>query len=57
MADQLEKEIQDTDELIDAIVFDLYDLTDEEVETVLDNLDTEEGEKKKILEKFEEVRD
>jgi seryl-tRNA synthetase len=56
-AEELEEEIQATDELIDAIVFDLYDLTEEEVETVLDSLDTSEGEKASILEKFEEVRE
>ena len=54
-AEKLEKEMQETDELIDAIVFDLYDLTEEEVETVLDSLDTSEGEKASILEKFEEI--
>ena len=52
-AEELEEEIQETDELIDAIVFDLYDLTEEEVETVLDSLDTGEGEKASILEKFQ----
>jgi hypothetical protein len=56
-AEGLEQEIQETDELIDAIVFDLYDLNEEEVETVLDSLDTEEDEKRPILEKFGEQRD
>ena len=51
-AEELEKEIQETDEQIDAIVFDLYDLTEEEVETVLDSLDTPEGEKASIMEEF-----
>jgi predicted GTPase len=51
-AEELEGEIQETDELIDAIVFDLYDLTEEEVETVLDSLDASEGEKTSVLEKF-----
>ena len=55
-AEELEEEIQETDELIDAIVFDLYDLTEEEVKTVLDSLDTEEGERASILEKFREVK-
>jgi len=41
---------------IDAIVFDLYDLTEEEVETVLGSLDTSENEKEDIMEKFEEVQ-
>ncbi|MFB6100909.1 MAG: hypothetical protein ABEK16_06600, partial [Candidatus Nanohalobium sp.] len=54
-AKELEEEIQEADELIDAIVFDLYDLNGEEVETVLDSLDTSEGEKASILEKFSEV--
>lgn len=48
----LEERIQETDKLIDAIVFDLCDLTEKEVETVLDSLDTEDGEKGRILEKF-----
>lgn len=51
-AEDLEEEIQEIDELIDAIVFELYDLTEEEVETVLDSLDTEEDKKRRILEKF-----
>jgi hypothetical protein len=54
-AEELEEEIQETDELIDAIVFDLYDLTEEEVETVLDSLDTKEGERGRILESFIEL--
>ena len=54
-AEALKEEIQETDELIDAIVFDLYDLTEEEVETVLDSLDTEKDVKASILEKFREV--
>ena len=37
---------------VDAIIFDLYDLTEEEIETVLDSLDSSEGEKASILEKF-----
>jgi predicted GTPase len=51
-AEKLEEEIQETDELIDAIVFELYDLTEEEVETVLDSLDASEGEKTSVLENF-----
>jgi len=47
---ELEKEI-------DAIVFDLYDLTEEEVETILDSLDTPEDEKASILEKYRKQRD
>lgn len=42
---------------IDSIVFDLYELNEEEVKTILDSLDTPEDEKKDILEKFNEVRD
>ena len=34
------------------IIFDLYDLTEEEIETVLDSLDSSDGEKASILEKF-----
>jgi len=33
-ADELDAKIQRTDELIDEIVYDLYDLTDEEIEIV-----------------------
>jgi len=54
-AEELENEIQETDELIDAIVFNLYDLNKEEVETVLDSLDTEQGEKERILERFRSI--
>ncbi|AOV94790.1 hypothetical protein AQV86_02590 [Nanohaloarchaea archaeon SG9] len=54
-AEELESEIQETDKLIDAIVFNLYDLNEEEVETVLDSLDTQEDENASILEKFREV--
>jgi predicted nucleic acid-binding Zn-ribbon protein len=56
--DTLRPLMQEIDELeneIDAIVFDLYDLTEEEVETVLDSLDTGEDEKKEILEEFREA--
>jgi len=58
--DTLRPLMQEIDELeneIDAKVFDLYNLTQEEVETVLDSLDTEESEQASILEKFDEVRD
>jgi len=51
-AERLEEEIRETDHTIDAIVFDLYDLTEEEVETVLDSLGTEERDKEDIMEKF-----
>jgi len=33
-ADKLDRKIAETDELIDEIVYDLYDLTDEEIEIV-----------------------
>nr|WP_235168118.1 hypothetical protein [Halobacterium salinarum] len=33
-ADELDKKIEKTDKLIDEIVYDLYDLTDEEIEIV-----------------------
>ncbi len=55
-AERLEKEIRETDHTIDAIVFDLYGLTEEEVETVLDSLGTEERDKEDILRKFKELR-
>lgn len=50
-----QEEIKETEAIIDGIVFQYYDLTEEEVETVLDSLDTPEGDKASILEKFEEV--
>ena len=54
-AEELEEKIRETDHTIDAIVFDLYGLTEEEVEVVLDSLDTDEGEKKDILERFKSL--
>ncbi len=56
-AKQLEREIQKTENEIDAIVFDLYDLTEDEVETVLESLESFKGEKASILEEFRRVRD
>ncbi|MFT4892865.1 MAG: hypothetical protein ACI8Z7_000653 [Candidatus Nanohaloarchaea archaeon] len=52
----LMNKIDELEDEIDAIVFDLYDLTEEEVETVLYSLDTPESEKASIMEKFAEVR-
>jgi len=54
-AERLEEEIRETDHTIDAIVFDLYGLTEEEVETVLDSLGTKEEEKVDIMEKFRKI--
>ncbi|MEF8874425.1 MAG: hypothetical protein V5A88_07130 [Candidatus Thermoplasmatota archaeon] len=54
--ERLEEEIKETDHTIDAIVFDLYDLTEDEVKVVLDSLDTDEGEKVDIIEKFGEIK-
>lgn len=56
-AEELEREIQKTDELIDAIVFDLYDLDEEDVKTVFDSLDAYEDKKDSILDKFREIRE
>ncbi len=56
-AEKLEREIQETDNEIDAIVFDLYDLTEDEVETVLDSLDTDEDVKRDIIQKFRGIKD
>jgi type I restriction-modification system DNA methylase subunit len=56
--DNLRPLMQQIDELeneIDAIVFDLYNLTEEEVETVLDSLDTEQDKKREILDEFRKV--
>lgn len=50
---QIENEIQDTDNSIDALVFKLYGLNKEEVTTVLDSMETPEVIKKDILKKFE----
>jgi len=55
-AERLEEEIKETDHTIDAIVFDLYDLTEEEVEVVLDSLDRSETKKADILEKFVNIK-
>jgi len=52
---EIKNRIQQLENKIDAIVFDLYDLTEEEVETVLDSLDTDEEEKVDIMEKFREI--
>jgi len=41
---------------IDSIVFDLYDLTEHEVEVVLDSLDTDEEDKEDILDKFRNIK-
>lgn len=55
-AEELEEEIQETDNLIDAIVFDLYELTEEEAKTVLNSLDADEEEKQGILQKFRDLQ-
>lgn len=55
-AERLEAEIREIDHTIDAIVFDLYGLTEEEVETVLDSLCTEEGDKRDIMGKFKSIK-
>jgi hypothetical protein len=53
---QIEKEIRDTDNSIDALVFKLYDLNKEEVATILDSMETPEVIKKDILKKFMTIR-
>ncbi|MGB8656331.1 MAG: TaqI-like C-terminal specificity domain-containing protein [Candidatus Zixiibacteriota bacterium] len=53
---QIEEEIQDTDNSIDALVFKLYDLNKDEVTTVLDSMETPEITKKDILRKFEAMK-
>jgi len=53
---QIEKEIWDTDNSIDALVFKLYDLNKDEVITVLDSMETPELIKKDILKKFMMIR-
>lgn len=55
--EETESKIKEIDNKIDAIVFDLYDLTEEEVEIVLDSLDTPEDEREDIMEKFREIKD
>ena len=50
------EEIQDLDNQIDAIVFKLYDLTEDEMITVLDSLGTEDEIKEDILIKFRELK-
>lgn len=53
---QIEQEIQETDNKIDALVFKLYGLNKEEVITVLDSIETPEEIKKDILQKFTSLR-
>jgi hypothetical protein len=53
---EIEKEIQDTDNSIDALVFKLYDLNKDEVTTVLDSMETPELIKKDILKKFQAMK-
>ncbi len=53
---QIEEEIQDTDNSIDALVFKLYDLNKDEVTTVLDSMETPDSIKKDILKKFEAMK-
>ena len=53
---QIEEEIRDTDNSIDALVFKLYDLNKEEVATILDSMETPEIIKKDILKKFEAMK-
>jgi hypothetical protein len=50
---KINEEIQDIDNLIDTHVFKLYDLNREEVETVLESLNTLESVKNDIMKKFE----
>jgi hypothetical protein len=53
---QIEEEIQDTDNSIDALVFKLYDLNKDEVTAVLDSMEIPETLMKDILKKFEAIR-
>ena len=53
---QIEEEIQDTDNSIDALVFKLYELDKNEIITVLDSMETEEVTKKIILRKFQKLK-
>jgi len=55
-AEKLEREIKETDHQIDAVVFDLYELEEDEVKTVLDSLETPEDEKSDILRKFKGIK-
>jgi len=52
---EIDNQIQDVDNQIDAHVFKLYKLNREEVETVLDSLNVLESIKNDILKKFEEL--
>jgi len=53
---QIEEEIQDTDNSIDALVFKLYNLNKDEVTAVLDSMETPEIMNKDILKKFTVLR-
>ena len=50
---EMEEEIQNTDNAIDALVFRLYDLTEVEVVTVLDSMNIEKSIKDDILKRFQ----
>ena len=50
------REIRNHENQIDAIVFKLYDLTEDEIIKVLDSLGTEDKIKEYILEKFRELK-
>lgn len=52
---QIEEEIQDTDNSIDALVFKLYGLNRQEVTTVLDSMNVEKEIKEDILIKFKKT--
>jgi len=52
---RIENEIEDVDARIDALVFTLYGLDEDEVRTVLDSLNVQESAKNKIIEYLKEV--
>ena len=53
---KIDRKVQEVDNLIDAHVFKLYGLNREEVEIVLDSLNTLESIKKDILEKYDSIK-
>ncbi len=53
---QIEQEIQETDDKIDALVFKLYGLNREEIITVLDSMGTPENIKEDILQEFTSLK-
>jgi len=53
---ELNTNIEEIDNIIDAIVFELYDLDQDEVKTVLNSLDTPKDKKENVLDRFRDIK-